>query len=86
MKRWRGGWAQRCGLQGGQFGSIDVTAVSDALIEVDFGPDFDRLSADAARSLVVASNRWLDQLPEAAASPPASMRELIVILEGCSST
>lgn len=69
------------GLQGGQFGSIDVTAVSDALIELDFGPDFDRLSPDAARSLVAALTRWLDQLPDVMPAP-VSMRELIVILEG----
>jgi hypothetical protein len=53
------------GLQGGQFGAIDVTAVSDTLIELDFGPDFDRLSPSAARSLVGALTRWHDQPPAA---------------------
>ena len=51
------------GLQGGQFGALDVTAVSDALIELDFGPDFDRFSPSAARILVGALTRRLDQLP-----------------------
>jgi len=72
------------GLQGGQFGVIDVTAVSDTLIELDFGPDFDRLSPNAARSLVAALSRWLEQLPApvpADVPPSLPVREVIVILE-----
>jgi len=70
------------GLQGGQFGALDVTAVSDALIELDFGPDFDRLSPSAARSLVAALTRWLEQLPaDVPLAPSLPVREIIVILE-----
>jgi hypothetical protein len=50
-------------LQGGQFGTIEVTAVSDELVELDFAADFDRLTPDAARALIGALDRWLSQLP-----------------------
>ena len=54
--------------------------MSDALIELDFGPDFDRLSPSAARSLVDALTRWLEQLP-ADVPPSLPVREIIVILK-----
>ena len=53
-------------LQGGQFGTIDVTAMSDQFIELDFAADFDRLTPEAARALIGALDRWLSQLPDAA--------------------
>ena len=68
-------------LQGGQFGSIDVTAISDDLVELDFGADFDRLSPTAARRLVHALNDWLDQLPDVDAPASSSAKEVVVVIE-----
>jgi hypothetical protein len=64
-------------LQGGQFGTIDVTAVSDKLIELDFAADFDRLTPEAARALIGVLHRWLSQLPE-----PAVVEETVVVIKG----
>jgi hypothetical protein len=64
-------------LQGGQFGTIDVTAMSDELIEIDFAADFDRLTPDAARALIGALDRWLSQLPA-----PSLGDEPIVVIKG----
>jgi hypothetical protein len=63
-------------LQGGQFGTIDVTAMSDDLIELDFAADFDRLTPDAARALIGALDRWLCQLPE-----PISADETVIVIK-----
>jgi hypothetical protein len=64
-------------LQGGQFGSINVTAVSDELVELDFAADFDRLSPGAARALIHALHRWLEQLPAAPVIEPG-----VVVVKG----
>ncbi len=63
-------------LQGGQFGTIDVTAISDELIELDFAADFDRLTPEAARALIGALDRWLSQLPA-----PAAVEETVVVFK-----
>ncbi len=63
-------------LQGGQFGAIDVTALSDGLIELDFAADFDRLTPEGARALIGALDRWLSQLPA-----PAAVEETVVVIK-----
>lgn len=63
-------------LQGGQFGTIDVTAISDELVELDFAADFDRLTPEAARALIGALDRWLSQLPE-----PAEVDDTIIVIK-----
>lgn len=68
-------------LQGGQFGTLDVTAVNDKLVELDFGADFIRLSPESARGLVMALGRWLDQLPPPSVEPSPPLKEVIVIIE-----
>ncbi|HEY8075116.1 MAG TPA: hypothetical protein VIF62_13425 [Labilithrix sp.] len=64
-------------LQGGQFGTIDVTAMSDQFIELDFAADFDRLTPESARALIGALDRWLSQLPGAAV-----VEETVVVIKG----
>ena len=64
-------------LQGGQFGTIDVTAISDELVELDFAADFDRLTPEAARALIGALDRWLSQLP----APPTTVEETVVVFK-----
>ena len=63
-------------LQGGQFGTIDVTAISDELVELDFAADFDRLTPEAARALIGALDRWLSQLPGC-----APVEETVVLIK-----
>ena len=72
-------------LQGGQFGSLDVTAVSDRLVELDFSADFVRLSPLAARKLIAVLEDWLAAIAfdavAAATEPGPDTPDVIVIVD-----